>query len=314
MRSHTPTLKFSGENPIYEFSIETDLPVEFTIELYAKNGDREFLINKSARIVHEGASSYFITTWESLMKSTSEIILKVVFDDYLEFHTFPTGYPDMNMPGIDLVGEGIFSLWKEVVEDSFYEKGFFCIGDGDTVVDIGANIGIFSLLAKQRGAKRVVALEPAPKTFSNLTINTEGFGVECLMFAASGSTGKTTLNFADDGVNSFLEIHEGTIPAGYSEKIEVNTLDFNGLVQETGIFEIDYLKLDCEGSELEFISTINQDQWKSIRRVGIETHTEKIHQGCKEILEKNGFYLIVDEWRITEWETFSGRILAYNPV
>jgi FkbM family methyltransferase len=314
MKTHSPILKFSEGNPRYEFTIETGTPVEFRIELHAKNGEREFLINQSGRIKHEGISSYFITTWESLMKSTSEVILKIVFDNYFEFHTFPTGYQDMKMPGIDILGEGIFALWKEVVEDSFYESGFFGIGEGDVVVDIGANVGIFSLLAKQRGAKRIIAIEPAPKTFYNLEQNTMGFGIECLMFAASESTGKKILNFADDGVNSFLESHEDTISAGYAEKVEVNTLDFNGLAEKTGITNIDYLKLDCEGSELEFISTINKEQWNLISRIGLETHSDEIHQGCKEILENNGFHLIVDESRITDWETFSGRILAYSTI
>ena len=56
---------------------------------------------------------------------------------------------------------------------------------GDVVVDIGANIGVYSLYAAHKGAQ-VVAYEPHPETFALLKANTTGRNVECHQAAVVG--------------------------------------------------------------------------------------------------------------------------------
>src|SRR5438874_2374910 len=57
---------------------------------------------------------------------------------------------------------------------------------GWRVVDVGANIGVFSLWAERRGAS-VVAFEPAPLTYQALTANVAGKRVETVHAAVVGS-------------------------------------------------------------------------------------------------------------------------------
>ena len=56
------------------------------------------------------------------------------------------------------------SLLHEVADEVFtklvYTDPNVFIEDGDVVVDIGANVGVFSLFAFKEGAKRVYAYEP----------------------------------------------------------------------------------------------------------------------------------------------------------
>ena len=62
---------------------------------------------------------------------------------------------------------------------------------GDTVLDIGANIGLFSIWCADRGAK-VVAVEPIPLTFAALSANAaarEGPGEIVPVNAGVGSKG-----------------------------------------------------------------------------------------------------------------------------
>ena len=54
MRTYNPVIRMDGNNPRYEFTIETESKIEFRIELYAKSGQKEFLINQSGTIKHEG--------------------------------------------------------------------------------------------------------------------------------------------------------------------------------------------------------------------------------------------------------------------
>jgi 31-O-methyltransferase len=66
-------------------------------------------------------------------------------------------------------------LWPQV-------KGYFrhdlCLQAGDTVIDVGANIGLFSLLASQWGALplRIVAVEPVPSVHAALQANMAQLG------------------------------------------------------------------------------------------------------------------------------------------
>src|SRR4051812_49591430 len=61
-----------------------------------------------------------------------------------------------------VAGAGIVTGIREVwVRDCYLAGGFLAIGDGDVVVDLGANIGTFTMLALGHGQNvRVVAVEP----------------------------------------------------------------------------------------------------------------------------------------------------------
>src|SRR4030095_1781445 len=57
-------------------------------------------------------------------------------------------------------------LYKEIFEDESYLKNGIRLEDGDTVVDIGANIGLFSLFVMSRCRNpRILAFEPAPVVY-----------------------------------------------------------------------------------------------------------------------------------------------------
>ena len=60
-------------------------------------------------------------------------------------------------------------LYKEIFEDECYLKHGICLPDGATVVDIGANIGLFSLFVMSRCRNpRIYAFEPAPVAYDLL--------------------------------------------------------------------------------------------------------------------------------------------------
>ena len=80
--------------------------------------------------------------------------------------------------GIVAIG-GTKSLILDLIDEIFikriYNPDFMCINIGDTVMDIGANIGIFSLYAAKQGAKKIYAIEPLSQNIpfikSNFKIN-----------------------------------------------------------------------------------------------------------------------------------------------
>ena len=124
---------------------------------------------------------------------------------------------------------------------------------GGTFVDIGANIGTYTLWASRLVGPtgRVVALEPHPRTFAKLRFNilaNEAGNVVLLNVAAGDEEGTALLRF-DGGGNiggaSLLQVRQGapeiTVP------IPVRPL--KSLLEKAGVTRPDVIKIDVEGFE-----------------------------------------------------------------
>ena len=141
----------------------------------------------------------------------------------------------------------VFLLRDKVEPEVRYLEKF--LRPGDVFVDVGANIGLFTLKAA-RFASRVVAAEPGAaagrQLADNLALN--GFrNVTIVPKAISDTEGKAALfhNPLGDDPQAFSLINDGT--SSESEEVEITTLD--RLVTEFGLERVDCLKIDVEGAE-----------------------------------------------------------------
>jgi len=120
---------------------------------------------------------------------------------------------------------------------------------GKTFVDVGANYGVFSLVASRLVGPqgRIAAFEPAQKTFSaferNLALN-RITNVQALRLALSDHSGKARLYHEPDATRNSLS---PSLESQGSEEVETRTLDevFPGL----GMGRLDFLKIDAEGAD-----------------------------------------------------------------
>ena len=55
------------------------------------------------------------------------------------------------------------------------------------------------------------------------------------------------------------------------------------------ILNHDFLKLDCEGSELDIIRSIEPNNFKNIKIIRMETHSKKIANEIIKLLKENSF-------------------------
>ena len=124
---------------------------------------------------------------------------------------------------------------------------------GMTVFDIGANHGLYSVLASKRIGRngQVYAFEPSPreraKLMRNLKIN-RCKNVQVVEIALSESSGEATLNVVQGtevGCNSLRapDVDQPTIPV----KVKIEPLD--NFLAQAGVKKIDFVKLDVEGAE-----------------------------------------------------------------
>lgn len=126
------------------------------------------------------------------------------------------------------------------------------LSDDMTFVDVGANIGVYSLFvaAKTAGQAQIVSLEPHPRTYGKLVINAglNGFSDICAVNLAAGPQEDSVSMFTDGGGNiggaSLLaEASGGEI----STNVAIRPL--SDILHESGVGKIDLLKADVEGFE-----------------------------------------------------------------
>lgn len=143
-----------------------------------------------------------------------------------------------------------FIIWWQGVyeaQDTSLLRGI--LREGDVFVDVGAHIGYYSLLAARRGA-RVVAVEPCPQTFALLRENVKDIpSVTTLQCACWNEECEKLLypGRPDNlGMASFMRAR------GRPVVVQAVTLD--GLLDSLCLSrEVDFLKIDVEGAELEVL-------------------------------------------------------------
>ena len=125
------------------------------------------------------------------------------------------------------------------------------LGPGMTVIDVGANAGVYTFSAAQKvGATgRVIAIEPFSGCVNLLkeTIRLNDLSqVEVCHGAASDRSGLLKLSLrASSELN---EITEAELPEGTYEEVKSFTLD--SLIESLQLTRIDFLKIDAEGHEV----------------------------------------------------------------
>ena len=140
--------------------------------------------------------------------------------------------------------------------------------DGGVFIDIGANIGYYSLMAARSGAGTVIAVEPNPVIFSrlvfNISVNDFTGIIKPVAVALGNQSGTSTLYLSQEdlGSSGFLQ------PVTSTESITVSMLPMTELLVEHNINSIDVMKIDIEGFEdsvlFPFFDNSNKTLWPGI--------------------------------------------------
>jgi FkbM family methyltransferase len=147
----------------------------------------------------------------------------------------------------------------------YYREREKRINEGDIVVDLGGNIGIFNRWAHQEGAGKVISFEPDKRYFKLLELNA---GSNSILFngAVAHEMGEITLYESNHigGSNVFFS----TGNAEYN--VRTYTLDY---LFESGLIDrIDFLKIDIEGAELAALQGISDDNLRKVKTLAMEYH------------------------------------------
>jgi len=175
-------------------------------------------------------------------------------------------------------------------------------------IDIGANLGYYSLMAAHFGAAKVLAIEPNPIVYSRLAFNISANNfdnkISALPLALGDKVDKVTLSVAkgDMGGSRIGEL-EG--PTALSVEVDMKPLAM--VLKEESIERIDVLKIDVEGREdtilFPFYENTPRAHWPKM--VIIEPTSQRMWQ--KDILA----WLLGSGYKVSE-QTRSNAVLQLS--
>lgn len=122
-------------------------------------------------------------------------------------------------------------------------------------VDIGANVGLYSLFVAARAgaAAKILAIEPQPGIVSRLRFNLEanpGFDIAVAALALSDRDGEVELVIdSRDSGGTRLKTAASAATAATAEIVRVPCRPLAAVLAERGFAAIDALKIDIEGAE-----------------------------------------------------------------
>ena len=188
-------------------------------------------------------------------------------------------------------------IW-EIWNAKAYDDKQFPIRESDTVVDIGAHIGAFSVRAAglaHRG--HVYAYEPSSDNFDMLTANRLLNNLDNLYIeksAISGRQGQMTL-YTPAGNPIMGSLLQAT--SAHAETVNVTTI--TDIIATQHIERIDLLKMDVEGAEYDILFNCPSETLAKIQQVVMEYHEfddEKRNRlDLARLLEAHGFHVVVEK-------------------
>jgi len=169
-----------------------------------------------------------------------------------------------------------FTFYENLVRQD-YLRGLEALAAGDHVVDIGANIGAFAVLAgsKVGPSGRVFAYEPDPATCERLRANVRLNRLEDVVVvenrAVGAAAGQATFyRHAKNAYSSLVDGVGGRVDE-HVESFPVAVVGIADVLARAGP-SIKLMKVDCEGSEYDLFDALNGEQAAGIRQIAMEVH------------------------------------------
>ncbi len=219
------------------------------------------------------------------------------------------------------------TLYEEIFLNNEYIKNGVELKDNDVIIDIGANIGMFTLrMALSQLNLQIYAYEPIPPIYNLLKKNIQIYNLEnvrALNFGVYDRSGDVNFDYYPNAsVLSTIhgdnlqekDLMSAYIHNKYPSNLNPNTVDslienqlgketyacklttVSRIIEDNGLTKIDLLKIDAEKSELNVLLGIKDKHWAMISQIAMEVHDlgDNVSKS-QSILVKHGFTVQVIE-------------------
>lgn len=205
-----------------------------------------------------------------------------------------------------LITENCYDLTEALVKDK-------------VVIDIGANVGVFSILAASMNASKIYAVEPVSSTFMQLCSNINRTKLNNIVPLKNAVTASP---------NQFVDVHltqdhkHNSLYLNTSTHETVYTTSLHELIKNVESSDV-LLKISCEGSEYDIIMNALPEDMNRVTRIVLESNanTHPLYKGFDLLENKLKSFGFVPEnlktvftWDINEkgervnWATVPHRI------
>jgi FkbM family methyltransferase len=171
----------------------------------------------------------------------------------------------------------------------YFHKEYGAIPGNTTVLDIGANIGVFSIYAAKLGASKIYAFEPNKEAFKVLckNIKANNFEGKIIPFnlAVTKHGNPVKIPIKSSTTNKIASLTDHTREDLYEM---VDSITLEEIIKTNRIEHVDLLKMDCEGAEYEIVSSLTNDICMKIDEIRMECHGKTI-DGIVDDLRNFGF-------------------------
>lgn len=204
--------------------------------------------------------------------------------------TFPSPLTQTVLKGqhnnhtVTMPSEELFRV-KHIFYDHEYSiKRQFLPSTPITVVDIGANVGLFALyMHMTQSVDTIHCFEPSPASLELLRHNTaELNNIHIHPHGLSNRDGNAALMLhpQNTGQNTIL-----TEPADGTETVTVQVVDAGRAFNLLGLGYIDVLKIDTEGSEIPILESL-MDRLDYVGVILLEYHSEADRRHIDQLLSR----------------------------
>lgn len=182
---------------------------------------------------------------------------------------------------------------KETCLDRNYEFNGTKIQDGSTIIDIGAGLGDFAILAAyEHPSSQVYAYEPFPESYKllekNIKLNSIR-NIKTFPIAVGPQSGEMTLFTTGEAVQHTTTNTQSSVR---EISLKVQGLCLDDLFKINDIAVCDFLKIDCEGAEFDILFNTGEITLKKIKNICLEYHdglTKFSHIDLINYLQQKGF-------------------------
>ncbi|MCX6722138.1 MAG: FkbM family methyltransferase [Candidatus Staskawiczbacteria bacterium] len=207
----------------------------------------------------------------------------------------------------------------------FIKKDYGEVEKNSVIIDIGANIGVYSVFAARKENNIVYAFEPMTNNFKllveNIKLNKLEGKILPFNLAVGAKKEKRTLYLGGSPFHSLYPAENSPFNTRYDNKltakqnyIEIECISLKDIFQENKIGYCNMLKLDCEGAEFEILYSLPEEYFKKIEKIRVEYHDHKVDNNCTgkklaEFLINKGFKIE----KLKEVSPYNGDMWFFNP-
>jgi FkbM family methyltransferase len=188
-------------------------------------------------------------------------------------------------------GDGVSAATIAVI---FIKKDYGEVPGNYTIIDIGANIGAYSIFACKPENTIVYAFEPVPSNYDLLLKNIRYNNLEKRILPFNLAVGakqeKRKIYLGGSPFHSFHPIDNSASP----DYADVDCVSLKDIFDSNKIEKCDILKMDCEGAEFEILYNLPENYYKRIKEIRAEYHSnlaigKNNAEDLMNFLEQKGF-------------------------